>query len=267
MKPTIKFKPASGNPIDPWKRTTAAKSYSDELLLPELTESQLRLKEGINWMRILPAVAGSSADWMLGLLALETPTGKFAHPRTCEPAARSVWDGVYGHMLQTEPGKLYSKANLDGVRLLPKKMTMCWVITGHGADDGTEPALRLLMLSGYSGERGGSPGLGHQILQMAGDLDENGDLAHNVAGAEDGVQICIEKVVSKDSRFPRYILRAGRQPAPISEVLAGLPETEAAVLRPLEDVVRRMTEDEQWERLERLMPPAEVAALREDIEQ
>lgn len=267
MKPTIKFKPANGNPIDPWKKATTATSYSDELLLPELSGRQLHLKEGRNWMRIMPAMEESSSEWMLGLHALETPTGKFAHPRTCDPSARSVWDGVYGHMLQTEPGKLYSKANLDGVRLLPKRMTMCWVITGHGAEDGSEPALRLLMLSGYSGERGGSPGMGHQILQMADDRDEKGDLAHNIAGAEDGVQICIEKIVSKESKYPRYILRAGRQPAPISEVLAQLPETEAAVLQPLENVVRRMTEDEQWERLERLIPPADVAALREAIEQ
>lgn len=267
MKPTIKFKPAHGNSIDPWKTATAAKSYSDELLLPEFADRQLHLKEGPNWMRIVPAMEESSADWMLGLHALATPTGKFAHPRTYEPAARSVWDTMYGHLRQTEPGKLYSKANPDGLRLLPNPMTLCWVITGHGADDGTEPAVRLLMLSGYSGERGGSPGLGHQILQMASDLDENRDLAHDIAGAEGGVQVCIEKVVSKESKYPRYILRAGRQPAPIEELIASLPVSEAAVLRPLENVVRRMTEEEQWERLLRLMPATEVDSLREAIEQ
>ena len=267
MKPTIKFKPATGASFDPWRTATGAKSYSDELLLPEFTGRQLRLKEGLNWMRIVPAVAGSSADWMLGLHVLATPTGKFAHPRTYEPAARSIWDTVYGYLRHTEPGKLYSKANPDGLRLLPNPMTLCWVITGHGADDGTEPALRLLMLSGYSGERGGSPGLGHQILQMAGDLDENRDLAHDIAGAEDGVQVCIEKVVSKESKYPRYILRAGRQPVPIAALTASLPEGEAAMLQPLENVVRRMTDDEQWERLERLMSATDVATLREAIEQ
>lgn len=103
---------------------------------------------------------------------------------------------------------------------------------------------------------------------MAGDLDENGDLAHNIAGAEDGVPFCIEKIVSKESQYPRYILRADRQPTPISDLLARLPESESEseVLQPLENVVRRMTEDEQWERLESLMPPADVAALREAIE-
>lgn len=266
MKPTIKFKPAHGNSIDPWKTATAAKSYSDELLLPEFAGRQLHLKEGLNWMRIMPAMEESSADWMLGLYALETPTGKFAHPRTYEPSARSVWDEVYGHMLHTEPGKLYSKANREGVRLLPKPMTLCWVITGHGADDGTEPAVQLLTLSGYSGERGGSPGMGHQILRMADDRDESGNLAHDIT-SPGGVQICIEKIVSKESKYPRYILRAGRQPAPIEELIASLPVSEAAVLRPLENVVRRMTEEEQWERLLRLMPATEVDSLREAIEQ
>lgn len=266
MKTNIEFKPAAATEIDPWKKAaTADTTYSDELLKPEFADRQLRLKEGPNWMRIVPAMAGSSADWMMGLHVLATPIGKFCHPRTHESAARSVWDAVYGHLRKTEPEKLYSRDNRDGLRLLPNPMTLCWVITGVG-DKGTTPALQLLMLSGYSGERGGSPGLGHQILQMASDRDENGELAHDILGA-DGVQVCIEKVVSKDSKYPRYQLKAGRQPVPIGELIASLPESEAAALQPLEDVVRRMSADEQWERLERLMPAAEVAALREAIEQ
>lgn len=108
--------------------------------------------------------------------------------------------------------------------------------------------------------------MGYQILKLAEDRDENGDLSHNIVGAEDGVQVCIEKIVSKESKYPRYILRGGRQPSPISDVLAQLPETEAAVLQPLANVVRRMTDEEQWERLARLMPEPEVAAIREAIE-
>lgn len=265
-KTTIEFKPASATNIDPWKAATAATTYSNELLKPEFTDRQLRLKEGLNWMRIVPAMADSSAEWMLGLHTLETPISKFAHPRTYEPSARSVWDDVYGHLHQTDPGKLFNRDNRDGLRLLPKPMTLCWVISGHGNDEGTEPTLQLLMLSGYSGERGGSPGMGYQILQMASDRDENGDLSHDIIGAE-GVQICIEKVVSKDSPYPRYNLRAGRQPAPIDELIASLPDSEAAILQPLEDVVRHMSEEEQWAQLERLMPAAEVAELREAIEQ
>jgi hypothetical protein len=201
----------------------------------------------------------------LGLHALATPTGKFAHPRTLEPSARSIWDAVYGYLKKHDPDKLYSKASPNGLRLLPNPMSLCYVITGHGVDD-TPLAVRLLMLSGYSGERGGTPGLGYQLYSMSQDRDENGDLAHNIAGTEDGVQVMIEKIVTKESQYPRYVLRAGRQPCPISGLMAKLPKEEAAVLQPLENVVRRMSEEEQWERLACLMPTSEVATIRAAIE-
>ncbi len=121
------------------------------------------------------------------------------------------------------------------------------------------------MSSGYSGERGGTPGLGHQILTMAQDRDKNGELYQDISGVN-GVQICIEKIASKESQFCRYQLRVGRKPLPIDELIASLPESEAEALQPLEKVVRRMTVDEQWERLERLMPAHEVAAIREAME-
>jgi hypothetical protein len=182
----------AGVTIDPWKKS-AAKTYMDELLRPEFADRQLRLAEGSNWMRIVPASASGSEAWMLGLHVLATPTGKFAHPRTLGSTARSVWDAVYGHLKNYDPGKLYCKANPNGLRLLPNPMSLCWVIMGHGADD-TPLAVRLLMLSGYSGERGGTPGLGYQLLSLANDRDENGDLAQNIVGGEDGVQVMIEKI-------------------------------------------------------------------------
>ena len=265
MKPHIELKPTSTTPFDPWK-TAAAKSYTDELLRPEFADRQLRLAEGPNWMRIVPAKESESEAWMLGLHVLETATGKFAHPRTFQPAARSVWDSVFGHLRKTAPEKLFSKANLEGLRLLPKPMSLCWVIARDGTSDNSPHVVRLLMLSGYSGERGGTQGMGYQILKLAEDRDENGGLSHNIVDDDGGVQVCIEKIVGKDSKYPRYILRGGRQPSPISDLLAQLPESEAGVLQPLENVLRRMTEEEQWERLARLMPEDEVAAIREAIE-
>lgn len=264
MKPTIEFKPATMT-IDPWKKA-AAKTYLDEMLLPEFADRQIRLNEGCNWMRIVPAKESGSDQWMHGLHVLETPTGKFAHPKTIVPSSRGVWDAVYSLLSKTAPKKLFSKANLGGLRLLPKPMSLCWVIVRSGNSEDSPHVVRLLTLSGYLGERGGTPGLGYQLLQLSEDRDENGDLSHDITGAESGVQINIEKIVSKESKFPRYILRGGRQPSRISDVMASLSESEADVLQPLENVVRRMTEEEQWARLERLMPASEVAAIRETIE-
>jgi len=265
MKTTATENKSTPATIDPWNKPTKP-TYLDELLKPEFADRQLRLAEGPNWMRIVPATTTASSDWLLGLHALATPTGKFAHPRTLEPSARSIWDAVYGYLKKHEPGKLFSKANPNGLRLLPNPMSLCWVISGYGADDETPLAVRLLMLSGYSGERGGTPGLGYQLYSMAQDRDETGDLAHNIAGTEDGVQVMIEKIVTKESLYPRYVLRAGRQPCPISGLLAKLPKEEAAVLQPLENVVRWMSEDEQWGRLARLMPASDVATIREALE-
>lgn len=265
MKNKIEFeKGMKSTNLDPWK-TKAASTYCDELLRPELVDRQLKLKEGENWLRIVPAMAASSEGWMMGLHVLATPTGKFPHPKTYAPTDRGIWSDVYGHLSKTDPGKLYSKANRDGLRLLPSPMTLCWVITGGGEGDERTSSARLLISSGYSAERGGTPGLGHQILTMAQDLDKKGEPYQDINGVN-GVQICVEKIVSKESQFCRYKLRVGRQPLPIDELIASLTNAEAEVLQPLENVVRRMSVDEQWERLERLMPAPEVATIREAME-
>ena len=263
---TTEHQPISSTVVNPWKKAPV-KRYSDELLTTKFEDRLLRLAEGPNWMRIVPAKVSGSSDWLLAMHVLETPTGKFAHPRTFDPTKRSIWDNVYTYLFKTDPEKLFSKSNREGLRLLPKPLSLCWVITRSSPAHDSPHVARLLSLSGYSGERGGSPGLGYQILQMASDCDENGDLAHNILGDEDGVQICIEKVLSKESKYPRYILRSGRKPSRVSELLAQLPESEIAAIQPLEQVVRHMTEEEQWERLERLMPAAEVAAVRKTTEQ
>lgn len=267
MNPTT-TKSTPNSAFDPWKRSAAKPTYQDELLRPEFANRQLRLAEGANWMRIVPAAYSGSEEWMLGLHVLSTPTGRFAHPRTFGQGYRSsVWDAAYGYLRKTDPDKLFTKSSPNSLKLLPDPRSLCWVITGHGADDDTPLAVRLLELSGYSGERGGTPGMGYQLYTMSRDLDENHDLAHNILGEEDGVQINIEKIVSKEAKYPRYILRAGRLPCPIDELIKRLPQDEASALQPLETVVRRMTEEEQWERLARLMPANEFAALRSAIEQ
>ena len=112
-------------PLDPWRKA-AAKTYMDELLRPEFADRQVRLAEGPNWMRIVPASASESETWMLGLHVLATATGKFAHPRTFLPAARGVWDSVYSKLRKDSPGKLYSRENRDGLIQLFDKVSGHW---------------------------------------------------------------------------------------------------------------------------------------------
>ena len=256
----IEFKttPTATEPLKPSTGT----SFRDELLRPEFCSRQLRLKTGPNWLRILPALDGSSAGWMFDIHALAGPRCKFAHPSTLQPGATSVWDDVYAHLQQTNPSRLYSRVHRDGLKLLAHPLTICWVLARTDDTDDSPYLCRLLILSRYKGEKGGDPGLGHQILGLADDRDENGELQHPIAGANPGVRICIEKIVTKESRYPRYFLRAGRVEAPIQHYLDRLAPGEADALCPVEHTIRSLTDDEQWERLAHQLPKAEIEALR-----
>lgn len=260
---TIEFQTTPNN-LEPWKLAQPPK-YNDELLAPEFADRQLRLREGQNWMRILPALEGANG-WMLGIHSLATPTGRWCHPRTINPGARCVWDQVYAHLKQIAPEKLFSCASRYGLKLLADPLSLCFVLVREGETEDSPYVVRLMVLSGYSGDRGGTPGLGRQLLAMASELDENEEPLHPIAGTEDGVQVCIEKIVTKESKYARYVIRAGRTPGPISGYMARLAPGEADILRPLDQVIRRMSDEEQWERLARLMPRDEVDALRREIE-
>ncbi|MCB1133512.1 MAG: hypothetical protein KDN05_20510 [Verrucomicrobiae bacterium] len=225
----------------------------------------MRLREGANWMRILPPLEGSSG-WMKGVLAHSTSRGKWTHPRTFDPTARSVWDDVRDHLHKTDPSRLASRKNPNGgLNLRPAPVSLMWVLVRESEAEDSPYVCRLLVQSGYSGEWGGHPGLGHQILELSRERDEAGELQHPIAGTEDGVQVCIQMTTGKESRFSRYGLRAGTTPAPISGCLDRLAPGEAEALCPLEEVLRPMSAEEQWERLARLMPAAEVTAIRRAI--
>ena len=259
--PTIEFASPSDvaeNCAVPWE-VIKNSTYQDLLIKPTYLARKARFQPGKTWIRLLPPLAGSRS-WILGINSLNYEGGRHPHAKTLNSGAgnSSVFDLAYAWCLRKKPNSLYSKTNKDGYKLLSDPVFMFWVLL----EENGKTVARLVIGSGYDGSRGGASGLGHQFLKLAQERDENGNLASNPAHPDSGVQICVEKTQSKDSRFPSYALRVGRVAAPISEFLEKMEPTEIAALASLKDIVNLPTPDEEWKLLEKVIDPETVAEIR-----
>jgi len=84
------------------------------------------------------------------------------------------------------------------------------------------------------------------------------DPAHPTTGA----LVCVEKVQAKGAQYPSYQWRLGREPVPADEAIAKMDATELSALVPLEDTIRVLSPDEEWERLTKVIDPATVEQIR-----
>jgi hypothetical protein len=257
---TIEFATATTDAAtgrSPWevgKKT----SYNDMILKPEFTDRKLKFPIGTTWMRIVPAFRESAHGWMMGVHAMEFDGGRCVHPRTHGNGNRSAFDIAYAWLLQNCPEKLRSKTNRDGFRLLPDPMALFWVLL----EEKGKMVSRLVQASAYDGSRGGIAGLGAQIWNLTRDTDETGALAHDVVNPQEGRLVSLEKTQAKGARYPSYTLRVGRQPAPIAELIAKTDPEELAAMCPLENVVRELTAEEEWECVGKIIPADLVARIR-----
>lgn len=251
----------NNNENNPWDRPRNS-AFQDHILKEELQGRRLRFEPGLTWLRIVPAYNTSPFGWMLGVHALNFVSGQFAHPKTLHPNAKSVFDHAYRWAKENHPEALFSKANkINGIRLLANPVCVFWALV---ESEGKYVA-RLFQGSGYDGSRGGAPGLGHQIWKLTRDVDEDGNLVAEPAHPERGVLIGVEKTKSKGSKYPSYALRLGRQPAPIDDIIGKMDDQEFEVLRPLEQVIRQVSAEEEWNYLGRIMAPDHVAAVRDSL--
>jgi hypothetical protein len=259
---TIEFA-AANNPATesvPWA-TPKASTYQDLVLKPDYAARRLKLAPGQTWFRILPKLRESTRGWMLGIHALNYQGGRHAHPKTLRQGAKSVFDHAYQWFKTNRPEALYSKANKDGYKLLADPLTLCWVLV----EEEGKMVGRLILASGYDGSRGGTSGLGSQIWQLTQERDEHGNLATHPVDPDNGVQIGIDKIQPKGSRYPSYQMRVGRVPAPIREFLARMDQGELAALRPLEQLIHVPSEDEEWGILGKIIGPDTVDLIRSDV--
>ena len=263
MQTTIEFSPENINTNEtetPWI-TPKGRSYEDIVLKPEYQARRLKFESGQTWVRIVPAFKESIHNWMLPIHVLNFNNGRLTHPKTLTQKAKNAFDHAYTWALKNRPEILFSKLNKSGARLLTDPMGAFWVLL----EEAGKPVVRLFLGSAYNGSRGGNPGLAYQIWKMSRERDESGDLITDLVNPTGGVLVCIEKTQAKGSRYPTYSLRAGRQQAPMNSMLERMDASEISALCPLENVLRSLSVDEEWQYLERILVPEVVKEIREDL--
>jgi hypothetical protein len=67
------------------------------------------------------------------------------------------------------------------------------------------------------------------------------------------------------AKFPIFHVSIGKQPAPIAELMSSMDIEEIAALCPLEDVIRELSEEEEWQCLEKVIAPKTVAMIRASL--
>jgi hypothetical protein len=245
---------------NPWDRPRKP-AYQDLILKEEFQSRRLRFETGQTWLRILPALSTSAFGWMLGVYSLGFGNGQYAHPKTLNPNARSAFDHAYRWARENHPQALYSKANKDGIRLLTNPVCVFWALV----ESNGKFVARVFQGSGYDGSRGGAPGLGHQIWRLTQEVDEGGSLTAEPVHPDRGVLVCVEKTQPKGSKYPSYNLRVGRQPAPMIEVIQKVESEDLVNLCPLEQVIRPVSDEEEWAFLSRIMAAEHITALRTSL--
>lgn len=247
MKTTLQFETRNDNapsPVAPFAKPQMRR-FEAGILSDEFLDRRLRLEVGTTKIRIVPALAGSAVGWMLGIHVQEYTGGRFVHPRSLKPNAKSVFDEAYKWMQTHRPGDLYSKENKDGVRLLTDPYLVCWVLVEeHG-----RTVSRLMLGGGYDGRRGGTCGFGFQLLRIAQQTDANGKLILDAVDPQAGCEILVTKTQAPGMRYPSYSMALARDAAPIEPMLAKMEADEVAAIRPLEEVVRTASPEEQWDAL------------------
>ena len=248
---------ATGSAIAPWESPKTT-SYRDLILKAEFAERRYKFPAGVTWIRIVPALLGSSNGWMLGVHALNYPGGRHAHPKTLNPKSKSVFDTTYRWCKANCPEVLYCKANRNGYKLLADPLCAFWILL----EENGAVVSRIVIASGYDGSRGGAPGFGHQLWRLTQERDEHQNLIANPVDPNVGLQVGIEKTQPPGARYPSYTLRLGRMVTPISAYLDRMDQAEVSALKPLEEVIYRPDPELEWTLLGNVMAPDTVAKIR-----
>jgi hypothetical protein len=230
--------------------------FEDLIFKDEFKNRKLKLETGSNW--IIPALMESN-NWMLNIPVIGMKHARFAHPRTLQKGNKGVFDLAYRWFADNSPDKLYNRNNPTGYRLLCSSLCAFWCLVEN--KEGKVEA-RLFLGSANDGVRGGSPGLGFRIEQLRHERDEDGNLVSDPTHPNRGSLVCIEKNQQLGVKYPAYMLRAGRQPAPIQSFLDRMDDSELDVLRPIEQTIREVTEEEQWDHLAKVVGADTVSKIR-----
>ncbi|CAN5360693.1 hypothetical protein BH09VER1_BH09VER1_53210 [soil metagenome] len=231
--------------------------YQDLVFRSEFESLRLNFPHGFTWIRILPGLHGSAYGWLLPILALEFPGGRFVHPASFDLNRRSAYDIAHEWLLNRKPHLLCSKTNKTGYRLWPVQMCAFWAI--EYSKQGNH-SLRLVLESFSDGTRG-PVGLAHEIWRKIFERDENGRRMCDALDPKDGVMIGVERR-KRQNAPPLDWVRVGRIPHNVDEMLEKVSPVESSVLCLLEQVIHHPTVEEQWEYLGRLISPELAERIR-----
>ena len=248
-------------PGSPWERPRS-QQFADLVLKPEYRDRMHRFPVAATSVRVLPPLAGSTQEWLLGGQALKYPAGQHLHGRTLNPGHQSVFDIAYRWCRKNQPDSLYSKHCPEGFRLLADPVSVFGLLVEM--PDSRAVVARWVVAGAYDGSRGGVAGLGHLVWKVFQEKDDDGKLIADPSDPETCPHLVVERVQPKGARYPSYSLRLGRSPSPIGVWLSRMEQTGLEVLRPLEEVVHIPMPEEEWKLLEHVMPPELVARIRDE---
>jgi hypothetical protein len=227
-------------------KSRSSPPYEDFLLAPEFQPHKFIFPRGKTCIRLLPRMKGSPS-WMQIVKVLNHQNGRHVHPKSLDNAAQSVFDVAYRWFKSNEPNLLFSKSNRDGFRLLSSPLAICWFLV----DDGGETKAKLFVGSPYDGSRGGSPGLAHQLNKLAREITEPG--GQDATHSEHGVQITVEKSIPLGEKYPTYQMTRHHVAVPIQRYIDRMSESEVNAICPLNDVIRKVGEQEEWDLLAKVI--------------
>lgn len=233
--------------LHPVSKPRTKPAYDDLILKSEYQSRRFTFPHGQTCIRMLPQLAGS-AGWMHGINVLTHPNGQHVDAKSLKPKGKSVFSTAYGWLRSNKPDLLFNKTNRDGYRLLPSAMAICWILVEVEG----EMQAKLFYGSAYEGGSGGEKcGVAHQLYKAASELGQTG--GQDAAHAEHGVQIIVEKSTPHGSKYPTYQMTRSGMEAPISRYLERMDETEIDAICPLDEVLRRVEPDEEWELLAKVV--------------
>ena len=254
-KNTIEFTPTSCELLTaPWKHTVRP---ADEDLVFKEGFTKLKLENGQNWIRVVPALMGAD-NWMANVPVVEMGHGRFVHPSAFrENASLCAFDVAKSWFQANAPDELLSRDNPSGHRFRCRSLAACWCLVENKAGGGDAGGVNARLFLGSTFEGGGknnSPaGLGHRIWEKLTEPDPDVDVIAKPLDLLKGTMVCIEKEQEKGAKYPTCHVRVGRRASPIQDLFNRMEPAEFGLLRPVEQTLRELSVEEEWGHLARMI--------------
>ncbi len=210
--------------------------FQDLTIVGSLRNRILRFPEGTTWLRFLPAIKGSTENWLMRIDRLELPNAKMAYPRGPLLEKVKTW------LKENASDKIYTKDDKSGLKLWPKPFMLGYCVI-EAFPKGER--LKIFGASGYDGGRGANPGLGHRIASAASATDNEpgspafGARIHlDLADATEGRMVSVTRHGADQTTS--YDAKIGSKAAPLSmeRLQELLTNDELEMVMPLEKIVQ-----------------------------